>query len=420
MSWRGIIGLLAANGISMLGTRMSMLAIPWFVLTTTGSAAETGIVAFAEMGPYALLMGIGGPWVDRIGAWRVAIASELSAGCLIAAVPLLHFTGHLSLPLLAVLVAIAGAVRGAGDTGNRVLVPGLAEEADMALERASGLFDGTNRVASMIGIPAAGLLIALLSAPAVLVIDAASFVVSGTLLRLFVPRSAQPEREAVETTSSYLAQLGEGLRYLRGDRLLLGISFMVLVTNLIDVAHGSVLLPVWGQDRLGSPVGIGLIAGVFGLGAISGNALLTWLAPQLPRRLVYGVGFLAAGAPRYIGLALFSTVEPMLVIAFAAGFGAGSINPILGAVEYERVPRHLQARVLGAMGALACLGMPFGGIIGGTMVESIGLTATLWVAGMAYGLTTLAPFVFPAWRQMERGMAAATSVRPGPSVHSAG
>ena len=100
MTRRGIAGLLAANGISMLGTRMSMLAIPWFVLTTTGSAAETGIVA-----------------------WRVAIASELSAGCLIAAVPLLHFTGHLSLPVLAVLVAIAGAVRGAGDTGNRVLVP---------------------------------------------------------------------------------------------------------------------------------------------------------------------------------------------------------------------------------------------------------------------------------------------------------
>jgi MFS family permease len=126
---RGMIGLLAANGLSMLGTRMSMLAIPWFVLTTTGSAAETGIIAFAELAPYAVLMGIGGPWVDRIGAWRVAVASELSAGLLIGAVPLLHFTGHLSLPLLALLVAVAGGVRGAGDTGNRVLVPGLAEQA---------------------------------------------------------------------------------------------------------------------------------------------------------------------------------------------------------------------------------------------------------------------------------------------------
>lgn len=403
----------------MFGTRMSMLAIPWFVLTTTGSAAETGIIAFAEMGPYVLLMGIGGPWVDRIGAWKVAIVSELSAGLLIGAVPLLHFSGYLSLPLLAVLVAVAGAVRGAGDTGNRVLVPALAEDARMPLERASGLFDGINRIASMIGVPVAGLLIALFSAPAVLVIDAASFLVSGALLALLVPRSSQPERHPEQTTSGYLAQLGEGLRYLRGDRLLLGIAFMVLVTNLIDVAHGSVLLPVWGQERMGGPVGIGLIAGAFGLGAVSGNALLTWLAPQLPRRLVYGVGFLVAGAPRYVGLALFSTVEPMLIVAFAAGFGAGSINPILGAVEYERVPRHLQARVLGAIGAVAAAGMPFGGIIGGTLVESIGLTPTLWIAAAAYGLTTLAPFVFPAWRQMERS-AAPTSVPEGPSVHSVG
>lgn len=419
MSRRGIIGLLASNGISMLGTRMSMLAVPWFVLTTTGSAAETGIVAFAELAPYVVMMGIGGPWVDRIGAWRVAIASELSAAVLIGIVPLLHFTGHLSLPLLAVLVALAGAVRGAGDTGNRVLVPALAEDARMPLERASGLFDGVNRIASMIGVPLAGVLIAIFSAPAVLVIDAATFLVSGSLIGLLVPRSSQPERDPEQTASGYIAQLGEGLRYLRGDRLLMGIGLMVLVTNLIDVAHASIFLPVWGQERMGGPVGIGLISGVFGLGAVLGNALLTWLAPRLPRRLVYGVGFLVAGAPRYIGLALTSTVEPMLVIAFVAGFGAGSLNPILGAVEFERVPRHLQARVLGAIGALAAAGMPIGGIVGGALVQSIGLTPALLVAGAAYGLTTLAPFVFPAWRQMERDVAV-RSVQPGPSVHSAG
>jgi MFS family permease len=405
MNRRGIIGLLASNGVSAIGTRMSMLAIPWFVLTTTGSAAETGLVAFAETAPYVLMMGIGGPWVDRIGAWRVSIGAELVAGVVIGAIPLLHFTGQLSLPLLAALAAVAGGIRGAGDTGNRVLVPALAEDAGMALERASGLFDGVSRIASMVGVPIAGLLIALLSAPAVIVIDAVSFIISGTLIALLVPRSSQPPPHPEQTTGGYVMQLREGLRYLRGDRLLLGIAVMVLITNLIDAAGASVLMPVWGRERLGSPVGIGLISGVFGLGAVSGNALLTWLAPQLPRRLVYGVGFLIAGAPRFVGLAISSTVEPMLVVAFAAGFGAGSINPILGAVEYERVPRHLQARVLGAIGALAWAGIPFGAIVGGALVEAIGLTTTLWIAAAIYGLTTLAPFVFPAWRGMERGAA---------------
>lgn len=405
---RGIVALLLANGISALGTRMSMLAIPWFVLTTSGSAAETGIVAFAETAPYVVLMAIGGPWVDRIGAWRVAVASELIAGLLIGAVPLLHVTGHLSLPLLAVLAAVAGGVRGAGDTGNRVLVPALADDARMPLERASGLFDGISRIASMLGVPLAGLLIALASAPAVIALDAATFLCSGLVVLAAVPRSAQPAPHPDEAEAGYFRRLGDGMRYLRGDRLLLGIGLMVLVTNFVDAAHGSVLLPLWGQERLGSPVGVGIIAGVFGLGAVSGNALLTWLAPQLPRRLVYAVGFLVAGAPRYVALAVSSTVEPMVVVAFAAGFGAGSINPILGAVEYERVPRHLQARVLGAIGALAWAGIPFGGIVGGALAEATGLTTTLWIAAGVYFVTTLVPFVAPVWRQMDRRPAPAS------------
>lgn len=399
---RGIIGLLTSNGISALGTRMSMLAIPWFVLTTTGSAAETGIVAFAETAPYVLLMAFGGPWVDRIGAWRVAIASELLAGVAIGLIPLLHMTGALTLPLLAGLAGFAGAVRGAGDTGNRVLVPALADEARMPLERASGLFDGISRVAGMVGVPVAGILIAATSAPAVIVIDAATFFASGLLMLLLVPRSSQPEAHPDEADSGYLRRLGQGFSHLRGDRLLLGIGFMVLVTNLVDAAAASVLLPLWGSERLGSPVGIGLMSGAFGLGAVSGNATLTWLGPRLSRRNVYAVGFLVAGAPRLAALAVAHTVEPMLLVMFVAGFGAGSINPILGAVEFERVPRHLQARVIGAIGALAWAGIPLGPIIAGAGAELIGLAATLWLAAGTYLVVTLVPFIFPVWREMDR------------------
>jgi MFS family permease len=399
---KGILGLLTANGISAMGTRMSMLAIPWFVLTTTGSAAETGIVAFAETAPYVLLMAFGGPLVDRLGAWRVAIASELIAGVAMGLIPILHFTDVLNVPLLAVLAAIAGGVRGAGDTGNRVLVPALAEAAHMPIERAAGLFDGISRIAGMLGIPAAGFLIAAFSAPAVIVLDAVSFGVSALLLVALVPSWSQPDQHPDEAESGYVRRLAQGFRHLRGDRLLLGIGFMVLVTNLIDAAVGSVLMPLWGAERLGSPVGIGLISGAFGLGAVSGNAALTWLAPHLSRRWVYAVGFLLAGGPRLAAFALLSSVEPMLVIGFLAGFGAGSINPILGAVEFDRVPRHLQARVIGAIGALAWAGIPIGPILGGALADSLGLATTLWIGAGIYLATTLIPFVFPVWAEMDR------------------
>lgn len=396
-----MVALLAANGMSTVGTRMSALAIPWFVLTLTGSPAATGIVVFAEMGPYVIAQGLGGPLVDRLGARRIAIVSELLAGIAMGAIPLLHVIGLLDLPVLAGVAAMAGAMQGLSATAQHVLVPGLSDGAGMQYERAAGLYDGINRVAAMVGIPLAGLLIVLISAPGVIAFDAISFGVSGLLIGLAVPRSAEPVPDPQEDHSGYRERLSQGFRYLRGDRLLLGIAAMVLVTNLLDAANASVFMPVWGRDVLGSPLGVGIIGGVFGLGAVTGNAALTWLGPRLPRRLVYGVGFFLAGAPRYLVLAFATSVPPIVAVAFIAGFGAGSINPILGAVEYERVPRHLQARVLGVVGALAWAGIPFGGLLGGVGVEALGLTATLLVAGAVYFVTTLAPFVLPAWREMD-------------------
>mgnify|MGYP000873093768 CR=1 FL=1 len=96
---------LLAEVVSTTGTRMSMVAIPWFVLTTTGSAATTGVVAFAETLPYVVVLALGGPVVDRFGAWRVAIVAGVTAAGLVGAVPALYAAGALHLGVLVVLVA---------------------------------------------------------------------------------------------------------------------------------------------------------------------------------------------------------------------------------------------------------------------------------------------------------------------------
>ena len=90
-------------------------------------------------------------------------------------------------------------------------------------------------------------------------------------------------------------------------------------------------------------------------------------------------------------------------MAFIGGLGLGGINPVMGAVEYERVPRHMQARVLGAVRASAWAGIPFGSLAGGLAVSAFGLRPALLAAATLYGVTTLAPFAFPVWRQMDRG-----------------
>ncbi len=402
---RGLVGLLGAVGASLLGTRMSFVALPWFVLVSTGSATRTGVVAFAEMAPYVAVQALGGPLVDRTGLRRAAVAGDLVAAAAMGAVPLLHEAGLLHLAALAALVAVVGAARGGGDVARDVMVPWVGGDAGLALERASGLYDGVSRLATLVGAPLAGVLVAVSSPLAVLGIDAVTFAVSAALIAGLVPASVERPSSEPASERSYLSSLGEGFRYLRGDRLLLGIATMVLVTNFVDQAAGAVLSPVWAREVAHSAVALGLLGAAFGLGAVLGNAVTTWLGPSLPRRLGYGVGFLLAGAPRFLAMA-FAGLVPVLGVTFAAGLGAGGINPILGAVEYERVPRHLQARVLGAVGASAWAGIPLGGLAGGAFVTAFGLRAALLTAAAVYGLATLSPFVFPAWRMMERGAAA--------------
>ena len=67
---RGFAVLLAAEAVSRVGSRMSFLALPWFVWVTTHSAAQMGMVGFAEMLPYFIAQAFGGPLMDRIGAMR--------------------------------------------------------------------------------------------------------------------------------------------------------------------------------------------------------------------------------------------------------------------------------------------------------------------------------------------------------------
>lgn len=418
-SRRGLVGLLTAEGISRAGTMMSALAIPWFVLVTTGSPTLTGLAAFAEMTPYVLASGLGGPVVDRIGARRVAIGANLLAALLVALIPVLHVRGLLGPGALMAVVAVVGAARGAASC-TYVLVPGVAEIAGTPIERVTGLHDGINRTAQMVGAPLAGVLLAVWSADVVLVLDAVTFVVAGLLMAATVPRAADPRHNPALVADSpdhgtgmhgYLASLREGFGFLRADRTLVAIAVMVLVTNLLDMAYASVLLPVWVHDELGSPLGLGLITGLFGVGAVLGSAAYAWLGPRLPRRQTFAWCFLVGGAPRLVALALATTLPPVLLVVLVAGLACGGINPILGAVEFERVPRHLQARVIGAVGAIAWAGIPLGGLLGGFAVGALGLSGALLAAAATYAVATAAPFVLPSFRGFDR-----TAAAPSPAL----
>jgi MFS family permease len=415
-SRRPLYGWLTAEAISLAGTRVSMVALPWFVLTTTGSATKTGLVALAEMLPLVILKVLGGPVIDRVGARRVAITCDLLSVLAVGAIPLLHESGWLPFPVFLLLVALAGSLRGPGDAAKAALTPAVVAEAGVPMERATGLHSTVERSAGMLGTAAAGGLVAWLGAADALVVDALSFGLSAAVLAwatstptLRSSRQARPtdpvvvlvDTPAGRSHTSYVTELREGWAFLRGDRILLGIAVMVSLTNLLDLAYTAVLVPVWAEQTTGSAATVGLVFATFGgAGAVGSVCAAAW-AVRLPRYRTYLVAFLVCGAPRFVVFALDVPLWTVLAVCVAAGFAAGFLNPILGAVMYERIPEPLMGRVTSLNTAMCFALMPLGGILGGLLVAGVGLSPALLVVGAAYFVVTMLPAVDPRWREID-------------------
>lgn len=396
-----LVGWLAAETISLTGTRVSMIAIPWFVLTTTGSATQTGVVAFAEMAPLVLAKTLAGPVVDRIGARRVCIAADTASVAVVGAIPLLHAVDALTFPLLVVLVAVAGTLRGPADGAKHALVPAIAAASGVPMERVTGLAGAAERLASTAGAAAAGLVVAAVGPAQALVIDAASFAVAALLIALTAPGGTAGLDETDEA-APYLTRLREGWQFLRHDPVLVAITTMVAITNLLDQAYVAVLVPVWAERSGGGAAVIGLLFATFSAFAVLGSVVAAMVAERLPRRLVYLVAFLIVGAPRFVVLAMDVPLVAVLVVAVVGGFATGFINPILGAVIYERIPARLVGRVTGLTTSLCWSLIPLGGLAGGLAVAGLGLTPALLVFGAAYFAATTLPALLPQWRQIDR------------------
>jgi MFS family permease len=399
---RPLYGWLVAEGISLVGTRVSMIALPWFVLTTTGSATRTGLVALFEMLPMVLLKVLGGPVIDRLGARRVAITCDLASVAVVGAIPLLHDTGLLSFPVFLVLVAAAGALRGPGDAAKHALVPQLVETAGVPMERATGLFGTVERTATLLGAAAAGALVSVFGAADALLIDAASFGVAAAILSWATVALRPVRGEDEEDATPYLARLREGWDFLRRDRVLLGITIMVALTNLLDTAFATVLMPVWAKEYGAGAAGLGTVFAIWAGASALGSVCAAAWAARLPRFAVYLVAFLLTGAPRFAVLAYDSPVWLVGAVMVVGGFASGFLNPVLGAVIFERIPSRLVGRVSSLTTSMCFALMPFGGLLGGALVAGFGVPPAMLAVGAAYFLVTMLPAVDPRWREIDR------------------
>jgi MFS family permease len=119
--------------------------------------------------------------------------------------------------------------------------------------------------------------------------------------------------------------------------------------------------------------------------------LASAIGDRIPRKLVFTVAFLIAGAPRFVAMATDVPIWTLMAVYAVGGIGAGFINPVLGAIQIERIPGHLLGRVNSLSNAACWTGVPLGGVVAGAAVTAIGLAPALLAGGVIYLIATMSP-----------------------------
>jgi predicted MFS family arabinose efflux permease len=420
-----LVTVLTAGGVSMLGSAASFVAVPWFVLSTTGSAAKTGLVG-AAAGLGAVVSGlVFAPLIDRMGHRRVSVTADLLAAMAIATVPWVG--GGIPLWTVAGLVFASSAASMASSTARQSMLPGLSARAGAPLSRASALYWMLQRAALAFAAVPAALLIAAVGPLNVLWADSATFLAAAAILGLRrlpagdgepgqmsvtgQPRGAgqmsetgQPRGAGQMSEAGQMNETGqmnearqpreaggtgsrhgfrEGWRFIRTDRFITLVLATAILLTAIEAPLVTLVIPV--LTVASGPESLGHLVLAYAGGMLAGAAILAVAADRIPRRAL-AVSCLAVVGSGYIGLALLPPSWWVAVLALM-GVATGPLAPLIVSSVQQRTPRRMVGQVTGALLALVMAAIPLGRAVGGYAIQAAGLEVVLATCALAYLVT---------------------------------
>lgn len=404
-----VLALLIASTVSLIGSMLSLVALPWFVLQTTGSPARAGMVGFAVFLPGFAAGIFGGTLVDRLGFKRASVLADTISGVGVAAIPLLYHSIGLAFWQLLTLVFLGALLDVPGLTARRSMLPELTERAGMRLERVNAAFESINNLARLVGPPIAGLLISWVGASNVLWLDGASFLASALLIALVVPRPPAPAASPVH--GRYFEEVMAGLRFIRHDWLLFPMAIVLALSNGLTGSMFAVVLPVYAERVFGTATDLGLMVAASGGGALVGATLYGSVGHRVPRSVIWLGSFLLVPVA-YWALSASASLPVLLVVFAIVGMVMGPINPLMVTIRHERSPGYLRGRVFSTYSAIAMAVQPLGILITGYLIESFGLRPTVLLIAAGLQALALAMLFIPAFRAMEPPAVAARDHQP--------
>ncbi|MFT9058693.1 MFS transporter [Bifidobacterium aquikefiri] len=431
---------LCSDIVSLFGSTLSSLAVPWMVLNLTHNTVATGIVSAVQLGMLVVANLLCGPLIDKLGPTRISITCDCISAVFIALVPVLWFAHLFSIPLLIGVVAVVGAMRGPSNNAKDILSPSIAALSKQPMERITGLSSTTSHLAGTIGSALGGVIVGLVGGPYALALTSLALVFGACMIGFIVRPALLCDNSAIASLNkaeqadesggessgsqasvrneqarsmnlvsqlgshirSYARNVGEGWEVLLTIPVILGYALIPAVTNMIDVAWTDVLTPAWVLDQHHGSASLGLLFASLSLPALMGSTIATIIAERLPRFPVLVIGYLLVGFPRYIVMALNAPIPVIIAVIAIGGFGSGFLNPIFGAVMYERIPVKARGKVISLTSAITWGLMPLGSLIGGFSSHLLGLHLTLTILGSIYLVVTLLPIFIPALHRIER------------------
>ncbi|HWC41451.1 MAG TPA: MFS transporter [Actinomycetota bacterium] len=396
----------SARAVSFLGDSLGLVALMLHVAGTTGQALAVAALLLAGDFAPALLGPLTGTVADRLDRRRVMVGCELVQGALVVAIAL--WLPSLPLPLLLVLVGLRAVAGQVFQPASRAAVPAVVGERD--LERANAAVGVATNGGEALGPLVAAVALPVLGVRGVLLVDAASFLVSAALLGR-LPALTGPTRGP---RSSFLADAAGGLRYLRGQAVVrvvaLGYFAVVACTGIDDVALVFLATSTFGTGA----AAVGLLLAAVGIGLLAGYALLARTAGRraAPRTPPIVRGTTPAAAPRtppatgllLAGFAVSSAGNLLTGLAWAVaaafavqavrGLGIAAMDVAATTLVQRTVPAELQGRVFGSLyggiGVAAALSYLLGGLLLDRTSPRVAFVAAGAAGLLATGATALA------------------------------
>ncbi|HKG24292.1 MAG TPA: MFS transporter [Thermomicrobiales bacterium] len=373
----------AAQSVSQVGTQVSMLALPLIAaLTLDASPFEVGVLAAAGQAPMLLVGLFAGAWVDRRHRRPVMMLADLGRAGVLLAIPIAAALDLLGMGLLYVVAFVAGTLTVFFDVSYLSYVPTLVGR--NGLVEANGKLEATASVAQVTGPGLGGLLVALLTAPFAILVDAASFLVSALFLSRI--RTTEPPPAPAHERPGVLHEIREGLRHVGHEPILRSLVGCSAVTNLFGYAFLAVYVLYMAQELGLGSAAIGLVFATGGVGAFVG----AMLAGPVARR--FGTGWTLIGAQFGFGFTGMFVPLAVLVPRFALPCVVASeflqwlmfLIYVVNAISLrQRLTDHrIQGRVNATFTTVARGMQPLGSLLGGWLGSRIGLPWTL-VAGEA-------------------------------------